>query len=65
MKAQQAELLTLVPSGQVAVLSVGAALETAARATKAMSDAKAMAVSGEGGGLTGSCTARTLGVQRR
>ena len=39
MKAQQAELLTRVPSGQTAV---GAAVTTAARATKAMREVKAI-----------------------
>jgi hypothetical protein len=39
MKAQQAALLTLVPSGQTAV---GAALATAARATKARSEVNAI-----------------------
>ena len=43
MKAQHAALLTLVPSGQVARLVVGTALETAASATKARREVKAIA----------------------
>jgi hypothetical protein len=44
MKAQHAALLTEVPSGQVARLEVGTAPETAASATKARRDAKAIAI---------------------
>ena len=45
MKAQQASLETLVPSGQRADSAAGAALTTAARAAKAKRDAKAIGMS--------------------
>lgn len=45
MKAQQAALETLVPSGQTAVSAAGAALTTAARPANARREVKAIGMS--------------------
>ena len=48
MKAQHAELLTRVPSGQTAVSAAGAARAIAARATRERRDVKAIGVGSTG-----------------
>ena len=51
MKAQQASLVTLVPSEQTALSAAGAARVTAARATRARREVKAISLSVKQGDL--------------